>query len=193
MLAAKRSRACRSQPMSRARSGRFAPTAAPAIAVMSARSPVVALNPSHATDEGAGPAPAKPVVLVRPTSRGSPRRSRYRGRSARRPREPRAARRRAEAGQRRDDDQDAEEPAAQAEHDRVHRAERRAGLATEAVPACAPGRAIHSSERTVRSARPTIAPRDALAERGLRDLGREVDTRAACRASRRPRRCRGTC
>ena len=95
LVAAKRSRADRSHEMSRRIRVRFAPTAAPTIAVTSARSPAVALNPSHA------PMRAPPIAARIPrswswrTSRGAPRPGRSRGRSAGRPREPPAARCRA--------------------------------------------------------------------------------------------------
>ena len=124
--------------------------------------------------------------LSGPPSRGSPRPSTRRGRPGRRPRARRAARRRAGAGHRRDDDQDAEEPAAEAEHDRVERPERGAGLAPEA-PAPVHARAIAQQRQHGEQREPDHRARDALAERRLRDLGREVDRlRRVVRASTRP-------
>ena len=71
-------------------------------------------------------------------------------------------------------DGQAGEPAAQAEHDRVHGAEQEARLAPD--PA-APARAAHSSssERATRARQAEHGAREALAERRLRQLRREVD------------------
>src|SRR5436190_1690729 len=64
LVSTKRSRCFRSHAMSMARSRRFAPATAPTIAVMRAKSPSVALNPSHAPTRAPPAAAASPVALL---------------------------------------------------------------------------------------------------------------------------------
>ncbi len=68
----------------------------------------------------------------------------------------------------------AEEPAAEAEHDRVHGAQHARSSCVRSAARCA-RRPISSSERSARSARPSSRAEDDLRDGRLRDVGREVD------------------
>ena len=111
-----------------------------------------------------------------PTGRGAPRRSRRRGRPARRRERPEQPVVERHAGQVVSAIRTPSEPAAQAEHDRVHGAQRRARLAAEATALAHAARQPQQREEGEDGEADHRAG-EALAERRLRDVGREVDVR----------------
>ena len=183
----------RAQATSRPTSIRFAPAIAPTMAVTSAARSVGRVEAEPRADERTGDRRGEPggVAPGRPVGADpgeeDPEPDRHADGQQRQQLVVEG-----DAGHRREHDEDAEEPAAEPEHDRVQRPEHGTALAPVATASTHAERHPQQREDGQRRQPEHDAEQDPR-DRAVAERGREVDRRRRRRGTCRPGRSRGTC